>query len=82
MFFTLLKVLKKIQKDKDIRKGLNKLKKQLQNDKLYAGRGAKKLPSTKTIFYIFSSREARLFFKYSDKEKGAVSVIEKLNKDN
>jgi hypothetical protein len=34
------------------------------------------------VFYICSGGEARLFFKYSEKEKGAVKVIGELDKDN
>ena len=79
---TLSKVSKKVRKDEDTSKGLDKLEKQLKNGELHAGRGAKKLPGTKTVFYMRSGGEARLFFKYSDKEKGAVEVIGESDKDN
>ena len=78
----LSKVSKKVWKDEDTSKGLDKLEKQLKNGELHAGRGAKKLLGTKTIFYICSGGEAGLFFKYPDKEKGAVEVIAESDKDN
>ena len=82
MSSTLLKVSKKVRKDEDTSKGLDKLEDQLKNGEFDAGRGAKKLPGTKTVFYLRSGGEARLFFKYSDKEKGAVEVIAESDKDN
>ena len=82
MSSTLSKVSKKVRKDEDTSKGLDKLEEQLKNGELHAGRGAKKLPGTKTVFYMRSGGEARLFFKYSDKEKGAVKVIAESDKDN
>ena len=82
MSSTLSKVSKKVRKDEDTSKGLDTLEKQLKNGELHAGRGAKKLPGTKTVFYMRSGGEARLFFKYSDKEKGAVEVIGESDKDN
>ena len=82
MSSTLSKVSKKVRKDEDTSKGLDKLEEQLKNGELHAGRGAKKLPGTKTVFYMRSGGEARLFFKYSDKEKGAVEVIAESDKDN
>lgn len=82
MSSTLSKVSKKVRKDEDTRKGLDKLEEQLKNGELHAGRGAKKLPGTQTVYYMRSGGEARLFFKYSDKEKGAVEVIAESDKDN
>ena len=82
MSSTLSKVSKKVRKDEDTSKGLDKLEEQLKNGELHAGRGAKKLPGTKTVFYMRLGGEARLFFKYSDKEKGAVEVIAESDKDN
>jgi hypothetical protein len=82
MSSTLSKVSKKVRKDEDTSKGLDKLEEQLKNGELHAGRGAKKLPGTKTVFYMRSGGEARLFFKYSDKEKGAIEVIGESDKDN
>jgi hypothetical protein len=82
MSSTLSKVSKKVRKDKDTSKGLDKLQEQLKNGEFHAGRGAKKLPGTKTVFYMRSGGEARLFFKYSDEEKGAVGVIGESDKDN
>lgn len=82
MSSTLSKVSKKVRKDEDTSKGLDKLEEQLKNGELHAGRGAQKLPGTKTVFCMRSGGEARLFFKYSDKEKGAVEVIGESDKDN
>ena len=82
MSSTLSKVSKKVRKDEDTSKGLDKLEEQLKNGELHAGRGAKKLPGTKTVFYMRLGAEARLFFKYSDKEKGAVEVLGESDKDN
>lgn len=82
MSSTLSKVSKKVRKDEDTSKGLDKLEEQLKNGDLHGGRGAKKLPGTKTVFYMRSGGEARLFFKYSDEEKNAVEVIGESDKDN
>jgi hypothetical protein len=82
MSSTLSKVSKKVRKDEDTSKGLDKLEEQLKNGEFHAGRGAKKVPGTKTVFYMRSGGEARLFFKYSDKENGAVEVIGESDKDN
>ena len=82
MSSTLSKVSKKVRKDEDTRKGLDKLKEQLKDGELHAGRGAKKVTGTKTIFYMRSGGEARLFFKYSKQEKGAVEVVAESDKDN
>jgi mRNA-degrading endonuclease RelE of RelBE toxin-antitoxin system len=82
MSSTLSKISKKVRKDADTRKGLDKLAKQLGNGELHAGRGAKKLPGTETVFYMRSGGEARLFFKYADKDKGVIHVIAESDKDN
>jgi len=82
MSSTLSKISKKVRKDEETRKGLDKLEEQLKNGELHAGRGAKKLPGTKTVFYMRSGGEARLFFKYSKEEKGSVEVIGESDKDN
>jgi len=68
MSSTLSKISNKVRKDEDTRKGLDKLEEQLKNGEFHAGRGA--------------SGEARLFFKYSDKEKGAVEIIGESDKDD
>jgi mRNA-degrading endonuclease RelE of RelBE toxin-antitoxin system len=78
---TLSKVSKKVRKNEDTSKGLDKLQEQLKNGELHAGRGAKKLSGTKTIFYMRSGGEARLFFKYSEDEEGTVKVIGESDKD-
>ncbi len=72
----------KFWKSDDTNKGLDKLAEQLKNGELHAGRGAKKLPGTKTVFYMRSGGEARLFFKYSDTEKNAVEIIGEADKDH
>ena len=82
MSSTLSKVSEKVRKDEDTSKGLDKLEEQLKNGDLHAGLGAKKLAGTKTVFYMRSGGEARLFFRYSDKEKNAVEVIGESDKDN
>ncbi len=82
MSSTLSKVSEKVRKDEDTSKGLDKLEEQLKNGEFHAGRGAKKLAGTKTVFYMRSGGKARLFFKYSDKEKNAVEVIGESDKDN
>jgi hypothetical protein len=82
MSLTLSKVSKKVRKDEETDKGLDKLQEQLKNGEFHAGRGAKKLPGTKTIFYMRSGGEARLFFKYSEDEEGAVKIIAESDKDN
>ena len=81
MSSTLSKVFTKVRKDKETSKSLDKLEKQLKNGEFHAGRGAKKLPGTQTVYYMRAGNKARLFFKYSDKENGAVEVIAESNKD-
>ena len=82
MSYTLSKVSIKVRKDKNTSKSLDKLEKQLKNGEFYVGRGAEKLPGTKTGFYMCSGGEARFFFKYLDKQKSAVEVIAESDKDN
>ncbi len=81
MSSTLSKVSTKVRKDKETSKSLDKLEEQLKNGEFHAGRGAKKLPDTQTVYYMRAGNKARLFFKYSDKENGAVEVIAESNKD-
>ena len=71
MSSTLSKVSTKVRKDKETSKSLDKLEEQLKNGEFHAGRGARKLPGTQTVYY----------FKYSDKENGAVEVIAESNKN-
>lgn len=82
MSSTLSKISNKVRKDEDTSKNLDKLEEQLKNGELHGGRGTRKLPGTKTVFYMRSAGEARLFFKYSDEEKSAVEVIGESDKDN
>ena len=81
MSSTLSKVSTKVRKDKETSKSLDKLEEHLKNGEFHAGRGAKKLPGTQTVYYMRAGNKARLFFKYSDKENGAVEVIAESNKD-
>jgi len=81
MSSTLSKISKKVRKDEETRNGLDKLEEQLKNGELHAGRGAKKLPGTKTIYYMRAENKARLFFRYSEEEKGAVEKLAESNKE-
>ena len=81
MSSTLSNVSKKVRKDKETSKSLDKLEEQLKNGEFHAGRGARKLSGTQTVYYMRAGNKARLFFKYSDKENGAVEVIGESNKD-
>ena len=81
MSSTLSKVSKTVRKDKETSKSLDKLEEQLKNGEFHAGRGAKKLSGTQTVYCIRAGNKARLFFKYSDKENGAVEVIGEFNKN-
>ena len=81
MSSTLSKVSTKVRKDKETRKSLDKLEEQLKNGEFHVGRGAKKLSGTQTVYYMRTVNKARLFFKYSDKENGAVEVIAESSKD-
>ena len=81
MSSTLSNVSKKVRKDKETSKSLDKLEEQLKNGEFHAGRGARKLSGTQTVYYMRVGNKARLFFKYSDKENGAVEVIGESNKD-
>lgn len=80
MSFTLSKVSKKVRKDEENKKGLDNLHKQFKNVEFHAGRRAKKLAGSKTIFYMRSGSRARLFFRYSEKEKGTLEVVGESNK--
>ena len=81
MSSTLSKVSKKVRKDKETSKSLDKLEEQLKNGEFHAGRGAEKLPGTKTVFYMRAGNRGRLFFRYSKEEKGAVEKLAESNKD-
>jgi Txe/YoeB family toxin of Txe-Axe toxin-antitoxin module len=80
MSSTLSKLSKKVRKDKETSKSLDKLKEQLKDGQFHTGRGAEKLVNTKSIYYMRAGNRGRLFFKYSDKEKGAVEIIAESNK--
>jgi len=81
MSSTLSKVSKKVRKDKETSKSLDKLEEQLKNGEFHAGRGAEKLPGTKTVYYMRAGNRGRLFFRYSEEEKGAVEKLAESNKD-
>lgn len=81
MSSTLSKISKKIRKDKETSKSLDKLEEQLKDGEFHAGRGAEKLPGTKTVFYMRARNRGRLFFRYSKDEKGAVEKLPESNKD-
>lgn len=78
---TLSKVSVKVRKDKKTSKSLDKLEDQLKSGEFHAGRGAKKLTGTKTVFYMGSGNKGRLFFRYSTEEKNAVEKLAESNKD-
>lgn len=78
---TLDKISRKVRKDNEVCKGLDKLKEQLKFGEFHAGRGARKLPGTKTVFYMRSGGEARLFFRYSPNEDGVLIIVGEANKD-
>lgn len=80
MSSTLAKLSKNVRKDKKTRASLDKLEEQLKNGELHAGRGAEKLPGTKTVYYMRSGSTGRLFFRYSQEERGAVEKIGESNK--
>jgi len=44
--------------------------------------GAEKLPGTKIIYYMRAANKARLFFRYSEKEKGEAEKLAESNKAN
>lgn len=81
MSATLQKLSRAVRKDDDARRGLDKLEEQLKASEFLGGQKAKKLEGTKTIYYLHSGGEARLFFIYSKEEKGAVIIIGESNKD-
>jgi hypothetical protein len=58
------------------------LEKQLKKGELHGGRGAEKLPGTETVYYMRAGNKARLFFRFSEEEKGAVEKLAESNKDN
>jgi hypothetical protein len=76
----LSKVSIKVRKDEKVSKSLDKLEEQLKDGEFHAGRGAKKLPGTKTVFYMRSGGEGRLFFRYSEEEKDAIEIVGESNK--
>lgn len=80
MSSTLFKVSKKVRKDKETSKSLDKLEEQLKNGEFHAGRRAEKLEGTKTVFYMRAGNRGRLFFRYSKEEKGAVEKLAESNK--
>ena len=79
---TLSKISKKVRKNKKTSDALDRLEEQLKNGEFHAGRGAKKLAGTKTVYYMRAGNVARLFFRYSEEERGAVEKLGESNKDN
>jgi hypothetical protein len=77
---TLSKVSYKIRKDKQTSKSLDKLTEELKDGQFHSGRGAKKLAGTKTVYYMRAGNQGRLFFRYSEEEKGAIEIIGESNK--
>ena len=80
MSSTLSKVSKSVRKDKQTAKSLDKLEKKLKRGEFSAGRGARQLAGTKTIYYMRAGDRARLFFRYSPEEKGAIEKVAESNK--
>jgi hypothetical protein len=80
MSSTLSKVSQKVRKDQETSKSLDKLEEQLKNGELEGGRGAQPLPDTKTVYYMRAGNKARLFFRYSEEERGAVEKLAESNK--
>jgi hypothetical protein len=78
---TLSKVSDKVRKDQQTNKSLDNLTEELKDDKLHSGRGAKKLVGTKTVYYMRAGNQGRLFFRYSEEDKGAVEKLAESNKD-
>jgi hypothetical protein len=78
---TLSKVSKRLRKNQKTKKALDNLQEQLKNAEFHAGRGAQKLAGTKTVFYLRSGGVARVFFMYSEKERGVVEVIAESDKE-
>ena len=66
---TLSKVSKKVRKDKDTSKGLDKLEEHLKNGQFHVGLRAKKLPGTKTVFYMRSGWKLVYFLNIQTKKK-------------
>ena len=77
---TLSKVSTSVRADTGTSKSLDKLAEQLKNGELHGGRGSRKLPGTKTVFYMRAGNKGRLFYRYSDKKRWAVEVIGESNK--
>ena len=81
MSSTLSKVSKKVWKDKETTKSLDKLDEQLKNGEFHADRGAEKLPVLKGVYSLRARNRGRLFFRYSQEEKGALEILGESNKD-
>ena len=52
---------------------LDKLEEQLKNGEFHAGRGAEKLPGTKSVYYMRAGNRGHLFFRYLKEKKGALN---------
>ena len=74
------KISKKVRKNSKVSKALDKAKDTLESKEFHAGRGARKLADTKTVFYVRPVGEARLFFRYSPEERGVVEILAESNK--
>ena len=66
---TLSKVSKKVRKDPETSKTLDKQRKQLEDGSFHAGRGARKLPGTKAVYYMRAGNQGRLFFQIFRRRK-------------
>ena len=76
----LSKISAKVRQDEEVRKSLDKLEEQLKNKEFHAGRGAKKLAGTNTVYYMRAGNQGRLFFRYSEEEDKVVKIIAESNK--
>jgi hypothetical protein len=71
----LSKISNRVRRNENTCKGLDNLKDQLKNAEFHAGRGSKQLEGTKTVYYMRSGGEARVFYRDSKEEQRAVEIL-------
>lgn len=61
---------------------MQKLRDDLGSGHFKSGRGSRKMPGCKTIYYMRSGQKVRLYYRYSKTEERTVEIVAETSKDN
>lgn len=78
----LSKASTRARKNPDVRKGLDKLRLELAEGIFTGGRSIQKLKGSKSVLYLRSGGEARLYFRYVKNEKNVVEILAECDKSD